>query len=263
VDQVGHGLTVVRPVRRIVTLAPDVTELVFALGAGSRVVAVPSTANYPPEAATRARVGSSDVEGIVALRPDLVVATTAGNDPRVVERLLQLGVPVCTLDVTDFARLEQACRLLARLLGDEARGESVARAIAQRRTAAARRAASLPEVRGLYVVWWKPLMVAAPGTFHDDLLRIAHVVNLAPRHAGRYPQVSEELLLDPSLKVLVVADEPDLRAGFAVVVHEPVGRRLAEGRVRVVWLPADPASRPGPRLPQALDALVAARLKAP
>jgi iron complex transport system substrate-binding protein len=257
-DQVGE-VVAPGPVRRLVPLAPDVTELAFALGAGEKVVAVTAAADFPPEVARLPRIAPGDAEAILALKPDLVLATTAGNDMRVIERLRQLGTRVCTMDVTSCARLEEACRLAGELTGLRAQGEHLAGEIGRRCRSAAARARTLPRRRALYVVWWEPLIVAAPGTFHDDLLRHAGLANLAPASGGRYPRVDPELLLDPRLEVVVVPDERDLRAGYRSTLAMPVGQRLASGNVRVIWLPADPASRPGPRLPEALEALVAAR----
>lgn len=248
-----------RPVGRVLPLAPDVTELVFALDAGTAVPAVPRSADYPPETASLPRFDENDVEAIVSLRPDLVVATTAGTDLRVVERLRELGLAVATTDVTSLERLIEACRLLGALLGRAERGEALASALASRVAAASGRAAGWPVRTALYVVWWEPLIVAAPGTFHHDLLARAGLANLAPAGAGRYPRASAELLVDPRLEVVVAPDEPPLRAMFDSIRKRPEGSRLARGRVRVVWLPADPASRPGPRLVAALEALVAAR----
>ncbi len=192
-----------------------------------------------------------------------MLATTAGNDPRIVGRVREAGVPVCCVDVTGFDRLFAACRLLGRVLGRPAAGEALAASLESRCAAAGREAAALPERRALYVVWWNPLIVAAPGTFHADLLARAHLDDLAPRSAGRYPRVSREILLDPRLEVVVSPDERDARAGYEAVVKTPAGRRLAEGRVRVIWLPADLANRPGPRLVAALEDLVAARRRTP
>jgi ABC-type hemin transport system substrate-binding protein len=246
-------------VRRVVALAPDVTEMAYALGAGGSVVAVPASADFPPAARRLPHVDPSDTEAIVALRPDLVLATTAGDDPRVIARLRELGVRVLTADVTSFATLAGACRDFGRALGRPAAGDRLAAEVEALCARADAAAAPLPHRRALYVVWWDPLIVASPGTFHDDLLRRAGLVNLAPPGGQRYPRANPELLLDPRLEVVVAADEPDLRAGFARVAGTAAGARIASGAVRVIWLPADPASRPGPRLPQALEALVAAR----
>jgi ABC-type Fe3+-hydroxamate transport system substrate-binding protein len=260
VDQIGNVVPA-GPVRRLVPLAPDVTELAFAVGAGPLVVAVPPAANFPPAAARLPRVSPTDAEAIVALAPDMVFATTAGNDPSVVRRLRELGIRVCTMDVTSFARLSDACSLAGEALGLPAQGERLARELAERTARAAERARSLPLERAVFVVWWEPLIVAAPGTFHDDMLRLARLTNLAPSSAGRYPRMNAELLLDPRLQVVVAPDEPDLRQGFDRTLASPAGSRLASGAIRVIWLPADLADRPGPRLPGALEALVAARIE--
>ncbi len=257
-DQTG---AVVRagPVRRIVALAPDVTELAFALGAGDAVIAAPAAADYPDQARRLPRVPPNDAEAILSLRPDLVLATTAGSDLRTVGRLRQLGVRVFTADVTSFDRLAAACRLAGRALGRQEEGERLGREVERRRDSLEGRAAGFPRRNALYVVWWDPLIVAAPGSFHDDLLRCAGLVNLAERGSGRYPRVDPELLLDPRVDAVVAPDEKDLRDGLARVVRSAAGARLASGAVRILWLPADPASRPGPRLIDALEALVAAR----
>ena len=247
------------PVRRIVTLAPDVTELAFAVGAGNLVVAVPYAADFPPEAVGLPRVAPNDAEAVLALKPDLVLATTAGNDPQIVQRLRQLGTRVCSMDVNSFASLASACRLAGKVLGLQAQGERVAREVEETSERATARAQALPRRDALYVVWWEPLIVAAPGTFHDDLLSRAGLSNLAPGSAGRYPRVDPELLLAPRLEVAVVPDERALREGFTRTLGSPAGARFASGAVRVFWLPADIANRPGPRLPAALEALVSAR----
>ena len=247
------------PVRRVVPLAPDVTELAFALGAGSLVEAVPAAADHPPEVKGLRQVSQNEVEAILSLRPDLVLATTAGNDARVIGRLRELGTRVFTTDVTSFDRLAQACRLVGRALDRPDEGRRLAEDIETRCALIRARAAALPRRTALYVVWWDPLIVGAPGTFHDDLLKRAALVNLAPTGGGRYPRVDPELLLDPRLDFVVSPDEKDLRDGFARITRSPAGERLASGTVRALWLPADQASRPGPRLPEALEALIADR----
>jgi iron complex transport system substrate-binding protein len=246
-------------VHRAVALAPDATEIAFAVGAGDRVVAVTAASDFPPAARGLARVGADAVETILLQRPDLVLATTAGNDPRVVDRLRELSVPVCTFDVTSLDRLTDAVRLAGAVLGASGAAADLAADLDRRVAAAGARADRLPRRSALYVVWWRPLIVAAPGTFHDDLLHRAGLDNALVRGAGRYPPVDPELLLDPRLEIVVSPDEPDVRATFLALADTPVAARLRTAAVRVIWLPADPVSRPGPRLVDALEALVLAR----
>jgi ABC-type Fe3+-hydroxamate transport system substrate-binding protein len=247
----------------VVALAPDVTELAFAVGAGPFLVATSSTADFPPPARALPKINADDVEAILAQAPDLVLATTAGNDPRVVDRLRALDVAVCTFDVTSLARLGDAVTLAGAVLGRGAAAQALADELGGRFAAAGRRAAQLPRHPALYVVWWEPLLVAAPGTFHDDLLRRAGLDTTAPRVAGRYPRVDPEVLLDRRLTVIVTPDEPDARATFTAVSARPAADRIRSGALRVIWLPADLVSRPGPRLADALELLVAARESAP
>lgn len=248
--------------RRVVALAPDVTELVFALGVEDRLVAVPQTADYPEEARRLPHIDPANVESILAHRPDLVLATTAGNDPRIVGRLADLGVRTFTVDPTSLRRVAEGFLLVSEALGVAARGRELERVFSFRVTRARANAAALPLRTGLFIVWWQPLMVAGPGTFHHDVLGAAGLANLAPGGAGRYPRINPELLLDPRLDTVVVPDELELRTGYARLAREPVGRRLTSGDVQVLWLTADPASRPGPRLVDALEQLVELRSSA-
>jgi len=253
----------VRAPQRVVALAPDVTELAYAVDVGPLLVGAPAAADYPAAARALPRVNPGDVESVLARAPDLVLATSAGNDPAIIDRMRRLGVAVCTLDVTSFDRLCQAVVLVGTLTGHTAEARGLAERLSLRVSDARRRAARLSEQHALYVVWWEPLMVAAPGTFHDDLLRAAGLVNLAPGAAGRYPRVDPELLLDPRLEVVVAPDDPDVQASYATFRVRPVAARLRSGATRLVWLPADLANRPGPRLVDALEDLVSAREAAP
>lgn len=246
--------------QRVVALAPDVTEIVFALAAGDRLVAVAETADFPAAAARLPRVDPTSVEAILAHHPDLVLATTAGNDPRIVNRLSSLGIRTCTVDPTSLERIAEGFRLIAEVLAIPERGGELAESFSRRVRAARSRGRALAPKGGLYIVWWEPLIVAGPGTFHHDLLAAAGIVNLAPGGAGRYPRVNPEFLLDHRLEVVVAPNDEDSRIGCARVAAAPVGRRLGLGQVALLWLPADPASRPGPRLADALEELVEKRL---
>lgn len=257
-DQVGVRL---RPgtSQRVIALAPDVTEIVFALGAADRLVAVPREANYPEAAQRLPRLDPASVESILAHRPDLVLATTAGNDPRVVGRLSALGVRTFTVDPTSLRQVAESFALVADALGVPDHGTELEQQFSRRVAQARATGQALLPKNGLYVAWWQPLMVAGPGTFHHDLLAAAGITNLAPSGAGRYPRINPELLLDPRLEIVVSPDEPEMRTAVRNLAAEPLGHRLLSGEIPLLWLAADPASRPGPRLVDALEQLVEMR----
>lgn len=258
-DHVG---TAIRPgpAQRVVALAPDVTEIVFALFAADKLVAVAETADFPPPVRHLPRCNPASIEAILAYRPDLVLATTAGNDPRVVRRLGETGLRTVTVDPTSLARVADGFRLIGEVLGEGTRGRQLADSFLKAVAAARAHAATLPSCTGVYVVWSQPLLAAAPGTFHHDLLAAARVTNLAPAGGGRYPPLNPEILLDRRLDLLIAPDDPDIRAGLRHLSEQPAGRRLRSGDLPVLWLAADPASRPGPRLLEALEQLVDLRM---
>ncbi|MFZ5557494.1 MAG: cobalamin-binding protein [Pseudomonadota bacterium] len=160
-DHLGKTVTLPAPAQRIVSLAPHATELLFAAGAGARVVGAVDWSDFPPEAREVPRVGSyvqPDLERIVALQPDLVVAWYSGNDPRVVERLRALGYPVYVTELRDLEHVPAAIERLGRLAGSEAAAAQAAAAYRARRDALAARYSGKPAVGVFYQIWDKPLM---------------------------------------------------------------------------------------------------------
>lgn len=160
-DDTGREITLDTPAQRIISLAPHITELLFAAGAGEQVVGAVSYSDYPPEAEAIPRVGaynSVDVEAIVALRPDLVVAWDSGNRHVNLERLRALGIPVF---VGEPSRLEDVARhieTLGQLAGTQEVADASAGAFRERLAALESRHAQRPTVRVFYQIWHDPLM---------------------------------------------------------------------------------------------------------
>ncbi len=240
--------------RRVVSLAPSLTDTVLALGEGARLVGV-TRYDDAPEVRSLPRVGGfldPSPEAVLALRPDLVLWLTDGGAFQAVKRIADLGVPVRAIPVVTVADVLACARLTAQALGNPAAGERLARSLEEAVASAARRARGLPRVRVLMVIGRDPLVVAGPGSYPDALLSLVGGVNVA--EGGRpWPVYSLEK---------AAAANPDLVVDAAVL--EP-----AEGIARLSAIPAvragrvarlrnDDALRPGPRLPAALADLLAA-----
>ena len=159
-DQTGRSITLPAPPRRIVSLVPSVTEILFAIGAQAVLVGVTDFCDYPPEARKKPSVGgmvAPSLETIVALKPDLVVATSAGNGEAVLTQLDRLKIAVYVVNPT---RLDDVFDLIARLgalTGHEAEATRLSARLAARVRAVAERVAALPRPRVLYVLWPDPL----------------------------------------------------------------------------------------------------------
>ncbi len=241
--------------RRIVSLAPSLTDVVVALGHARRLAGV-TRFDTAPEVASLPRVGGfvdPSVEAVVGLRPDLVLWLTDGSALAPVKRIAALGVPVLALPVVDVADVIATARAVAKALGDPAAGDRLAAELEGAIARARARAASLPRKRVLLVVGREPLVVAGPGSYPHELLDIVGATNVVGG-AVAWPvfPVERAAALDPDVVVDAAVREhgSDQGAGLDAI---PAVRRGALRR-----LPTDDALRPGPALVRALDALLEA-----
>jgi iron complex transport system substrate-binding protein len=248
---------------RIVALAPSAAEILFALGAGDRVVAVSDLAADLPGAAGKLRTGGfvPDLERVVALAPDLVIASRDGTDRAAYEKLRDLGVHVLATDARNLAGVLADIRRVGEAIGEGAAAERLVASLSARIAAAERRAAARkgPPLRTVAVIWPDPPIVAGPATFIGDLLVRARLVNVVPESAGEWPRVSHETLAAWNPDLVVRPETPENSAAFARAFGEKGRWRLvpAVREGRVVAIPGDLLERPGPRLVDALERLAA------
>ncbi len=240
--------------RRVVSLAPSLTDTVIALGLAPRLVGV-TRYDDAPEVARLPRVGGfldPSPEAVLALEPDLVLWLTDGGALPAVRTIASLGVPVRALPVVSVADALAAARLVGEALGDRAAGERLARQLGEAVDRARARTAGRRRVRVMFVVGRDPLVVAGPGSYPDELVRLAGGENVV-RGGRPWPVFSLEraVALDPELVIDAAVNEP--AEGLSRLIAIPAVRHGAVRR-----LPNDDALRPGPRLGRALEELLAA-----
>jgi len=241
--------------RRVVSIGPSMTDIVVALGKADRLVGV-TRFDDAPEVKAVERVGGfldPSVEAVVALRPDLVLWLTDGGAMPAVSKIADLGVPVLAIPVVGVADVLAACRAVGQALGDPPGGERLASSLEAFIARTRARAQALPTRRVLFLVGRDPLVVAGPGSYPDELLRVVGARNVVEGTVA-WPvfPVERAAALDPDVVVDAAANERgsgDDRALSAI----PAVRRGAIRRLQ-----DDDALRPGPRLTRALDALLAA-----
>lgn len=205
-DDAGNEVRLMAPARRVVSLAPHLTENLFAIGAGDRVVGAVQFSDYPAEAKRIFSVGGYsriDLEAVAGLRPDLVVAWKTGNAPMQLDKLRALGIPVF---VSQTDRIDDIAGHLERLGQLTGTGDG-ARAAAERfrnRLAGLRaRYGGRPPVRTFYEVWYQPLMTVGGKQIISDVIRLCGGDNVFGHLAPLAPQVSEEavIAIDPEAVV--------------------------------------------------------------
>lgn len=250
VDALGQGLVLPVPPRRIVSLAPSVTEILYAIGAQALVVGVSSADDYPPEVRHKPTVGGVqlDYERLVTLRPDLVVGVLSLQRANL-ERLRTLGYRVLVLDPRSVVDTYRAILLLGRVTGRvEAAQQVVDRMQGQVERVRARLPRSALRPRVFVEVWDQPFLTAGQGTFVHDLLGLAGGRNVFEDVVG-WPQVSEEEILRRNPEVILL-----LHPGRDRVLQRPAWRVLDAVRAsRVHALNPSWVTRPGPRLVLGLE----------
>lgn len=259
VDQLGRRMTIPDHPRRIVSLAPNITEIIFALGQESRLVGATTYSNYPPAAANLPRVGSYvrlDLERIVALSPDLCIAIKDGNPKATADRLTALNIPVYAVDPRNMETVVQTVLEIGRLLNAD---ENARRLVADMQSRLAAIQSEVTKIqhhpRVFFQIGVAPIVSVGTNTFIHELIVLAGGVNLAAGDAA-YPRYNLE-------QVLALAPE--------VIVISSMARGVSYEHVRSEWLrwPDIPAvrdrrihvvdsdlfDRPSPRLVEGLELL--------
>lgn len=201
-DDAGANVTLARPALRVISMAPHVTEMLFAAGGGERVVGAVDYSDYPEAAKRIPRIGSNrevDIERIMALKPDLIVAWMHGSSERQIALVRQLGIPVYLSDPQTLEGIPDSLLRLAQLMGTEATARPVATGLRQQLAGLRSRYAGRSPVRTFYQVWDKPLYTLNGKHIVTDALRLCGGENIFHTLPVTAPVVTTEsvLQLDP------------------------------------------------------------------
>ncbi|CAN5656284.1 ABC transporter substrate-binding protein [soil metagenome] len=248
-DDLGRTVNVPNEVNRLISLAPSITELVFSAGAGDKLVGVTSYCDYPAEASSIRKVGDTqtpNVEAIVALRPQLVLVSTASQLEAFADVLNRQNIGVFVVDVQGLEDVPQRIRTLGEILGTKEQADVAADAIAHRIDAVIS-----PKV--FVQISAEPLFTIGSGSFITELVRQAGGDSVTKDIATGYPKLSKETAAAMNPDVIVLSDSEDNREPNEVFRNSPAVRNG-----RVYRIDADILSRPGPRLVDAVEKLAEA-----
>ncbi len=258
VDDAGRKIFISKPPARIISLAPSITEMVFAVGAGDSLIGVTEFCDFPPEASSKQKVGYAhpSLEAMLALKPDLVLATREVLKSEAMLKLDQLKIPTFIINPTTIEDILAHVQTLGRMLDHPSEANKVTMELRNQISEIKSRAGELQPVRVLYVLNSHPLITVGPGSYIDQLIGMAGGVNIGRLGASPYPHLSMEAVLQQDPEVLL----------FPIGVHEGISEHeqqswrqwttmtaIKQGRMHQI--PADLLNRPGPRIGAALDLL--------
>jgi iron complex transport system substrate-binding protein len=258
-DETGRRVAIPVDVRRVVTLAPNLTETIYALGLEERLAGDTDYCDTPPAAKLKPHVGGAQnpsLEAIVALHPDLVLATTSINRIETVDGLAKVGVAVYTTDPQTVRGMLESTARIAGLMGAEAQGTALVAKLQARLDALAARLADVPPVHALFVVWEDPLITIGQNTFIADALRWAGAESVIVSQQ-KWPRVTFEEIVRLQPDYIVFASD---HAGFGAEELGALRTREAWKQLRAVELGhiaviSEEINRPSPGLVDAIEQL--------
>ncbi|MEH6356620.1 MAG: cobalamin-binding protein [Marinobacter sp.] len=253
-DDTGKKLCLSAAAQRIITLSPGATELVFAAGAGDKVIAVVNYSDYPPAALTLPSVGSHtrvDMEALMALQPDLVVTWVTGNPPAQVELLQELGISTFAIEPRTFEGVSSVIERLSTLAGTEAEGFAEAERFRSGIATLTAQYRDVDPVPVFYQVWEKPLMTVNNEHLIGKVLKLCGGVNVFGDMQRLIPRISAEVVLQADPDAILTGSVDGISDDQLDEWKKYAGLTAVE-KNNLFFVPASPISRPSPRL---LDAI--------
>lgn len=257
VDDVGATIRLSRPAQRIVSLAPHLTETLFAAGAGERIVGTVEYSEYPPAARRIARVGGYsriDLERVFALQPDLIIAWQSGNVAAHVDRLRGLGVPIYLSQPNQLADVAGEIERFGVLAGSSAVAQRAAEGFRKRLASLQERYSRRPPVPTFYQIWKKPLMTVGRRQIISDVIRLCGGENVFGRLDAMAPTVDVEAVIAANPEAIVASGMDEARPEW-LDDWKRWTTLTAVARGNLFFVPPDLIQRHTPRLLEGAERL--------
>ena len=242
-------------VDRIVSMAPSLTEILFALGLDEEVVGATLFSDYPPAAAEKPKVGSywqPNIEAVVAARPNLVMTLGFGQQKNLAERLKRIGYNTLAVNIETVSDLFSVIGQIAAATGRQRQAAELVSSIKERLNALSALVGALPKVRVLWVIQRVPLRVAGRDTFVNEMIELAGGDNAIERTVHKYPPIGAEQVIACGAEVII---EPEMGRGNLEAQRDEALRHWGKFRNlpavtdnRIYVIRGDTVSRLGPRL---------------
>ena len=254
-DDAGRLASIPTKVDRIVSLAPNLTEIVFAVGAGNRLVGRTSYCDYPPEAKAIAEVGDTihpNIEPIIALKPQVVLVSTASQLEAFTQQLQGQNIAVFVTDPHDLEGVFRSIEQIGEIVGEKDRANQLVQKLRERTNAVEQAVKQKPPVRVFYQASGEPLYTAGRDSFVTDLMRRAGATSVTAGVPGAWPKYSNESALAARPEAIILPTGGSMGAANANVA-DALRQSPAVLNGRVYKINDDHLARPGPRLVDGLE----------
>jgi len=234
-DGAGRSVRIPRHPKRIISLAPNVTETLYMLGLEDRLIGNTIQCNWPEAAKLKPKIGdllNPNYERIIEAKPDLVISSTAGNDQAAVQKLSKLGVPVYVTAPRTLDMIFQTIEEIGRVTDREDEGQKLVEEMRARLKEIQRKIAGRPPLRALFITWFDPLLTPGKNTFETDVLRCSGVESITSDIEQYYPRYSlEQVLINDPDVILTIEHTGDPLPDFKRTAGWKNLRAVREDRV--------------------------------
>jgi iron complex transport system substrate-binding protein len=260
VDDAGRRVSLPTRVDRVISLAPNLTEIVFAVGAGDRLVGNTTYCDYPAEAKAIEKVGDTlhpSLERIIALRPQVVLISTASQLEVFTQQLQSQNIAVFVTDPHDLEGVFRSITQIGDMLGQSTRATELVNRLRARTATVEQAVKQAPKPKVFYQLSAEPLYTAGKDAFATDLMRRAGVVSVTAEVPGAWPKYSAEAALAARPDAIILPTGGSMGSGNETVA-EPLRNSPAVAQGRVYKINDDHLTRPGPRAVDGLEEMARA-----
>ncbi len=250
-DDLGHAIKLPQNVERAVSLAPNLTEIVFAVGAGEKLVGRTSYDNFPPEAQNIPTVGDTlnpNIENIIALKPQVVLVSTASQIETFTKQLESQNIAVFVTNPNSFDDIYKSIYQIGEIFGKDTKAREIVDGLKQRVADVEARTNSANDTKVFLQISKEPLFTIGKESFLTDVINRAGGISVTENVATAYPKLSKETALALNPEVIILSDSEDNKEPNDVFKNSP-----ALQNNKVFKINADIISRPSPRLVDALE----------
>ena len=259
-DELGRKVTLEKNPERIVSLAPNVTEILFALGLGDKIVGVTNFCNFPEEAKSKEKVGmllNPSLEKIISLKPDLIIWNTEGENKQTFLKLSELGLKIFIISPQRIETIFDSIINIGNICGKNKNAEELVAGMKKKLNFLKKQLNGVKKTKVLFLLDLKPLISVSKNSFHGELIEFAKGENIENSSPDRYPKISMEEIVNKEPEVIIVSNHrEDFKKLFNEFKNNPAVKATPAYRNnRIFEIESDLADRLSPRIVDGLERL--------
>jgi iron complex transport system substrate-binding protein len=258
-DEMGRKVTIPYPVKRIISLAPSITEILFALGLNEEIAAVTNYCDYPEAVLNKPRIGgfiNPSIEKIVSLKPDLILATRDGNRWATNHRLSDLGFSVYLINPKSFYGVTRAIYDIGVVVGREEESKKIIINMTSKKEEIATRTKSLPKPKVFFQIGYAPIITVGRETLADDLIRLAGGKSISENKSVSYPLYNIETILSKAPEIIIISSMDSNKDYINLVEKWGNWKSIPAVKMNTIYvIDSNLVDRPTPRIVEGLEAL--------